>query len=525
MKGLEQLPSDLIIFKIAPLLKFEDYLSLRVVSKKLSNVFSDNILWKLRLKENYFSGRETKLPRVRTYCKTFIERKRLDKEFETLLVEEKVEKALLIITRERQNLLPGLLRIIERDTVFSLGLIYDAKQCIKIILGLEKLKLQRIKGKDKFVIDLLDMLEIEFVLDTTRESFWNVVGWVIDKAIEDLSDTRFSKVIREGRTFEAVGKVISKYFDILRIMEKWRKRWNKDTRMWKPFIADKQFHYLAVKQICLSFGIEIYKSDNHGALQIDETFSSHVSYIDIEFSEYEYQIVFQLEKTSKPFEGKRFIPKVVLLSSGKYRSLRNLEEVSTDIKRFVRESGNYLDANSGGKFVHDGNNALDTGTHRGLKSSAVLWMIRNQSFGNLGGEIAENIVKNHWVKKADLNPLVPREIGDIVWSYTGMFLVVFGYGYRNWTRVNDEVGSDKTGKSEDVCLQNVNHTVCEYLVLNRFGKVQEMESKKLVRTTMSGEVLMLKLFCEVENLGRYFSHYDLRSGKFARRKESKDIFT
>lgn len=510
MKGVEQLPNDVMITKIAPLLKFEDYLALRLVSKNMSDVFSHNEFWKSKLEEHYFSIRETEIPKVINYCEYFMQRKRLDEHFETILVEERIEEVMSMIAKEGKALLPGLLKITERDELFNLGLIYDAEQCIKIILGLEKIKLQRIKGKDKSVIDLLDMLEIEFVLDKTKDSFRNIVGWLIDKAIGDLKNTGFPKLIREGKASEAVERVISKYFEILQKVKEWKNRWKKNANVWDTFITDEPFQYTVVRNICLSFGI-IEKSGYQDFLEVTEPFSNKILYFEVDFPKFEYRILKKAGMFSSHHINEMILANF-LLSSKMYQKLQNLEIICSEFNNCFK--------NASFEIKHTREILSDLSKHKNAEGSMVSRVIRNNSFRCLIDQIEiDPTLEGKWLDKSMANPNTFLTIGDVVKGENqGEVLIVFGYGFRDQSEENVQKNAGIS-----LSLQQTKENYYKFAMLSKRGVILEMKNCHTSRFVRNEDIHMLRSFCSIELLGAYFSRYDLRCRKFVPRRSFTGI--
>lgn len=511
MIRFEDLPDDLIIFEISPLLGLKDHLRLRTISRKISNAFSYSEIWKKKLKERYSMMIQSRIPNSPNYLQNLIQLEKADIEFRKLLFEAKVEEALAMIAEKRGLLLPGLFKLLIRASSPHDALTYDSSQCIRIIMGLEMLKLDTKRKRRRFKLRPTDMLVIELTLDNSADKFKHAINWAVDELIESMKKFNIPHLTKEDKDMLVVRKVLSKYMRVLELMKELKIKWKIHDFLWNRFMYDGAFHSTYVMYISRRFGVKHIMMSNQNCLKVTEPSVGRVYYFKVDYIQTKFQRVSEPDKIS-------LVPEIQIwhfLDYGRrLKELRMLEIVIEEINNKFQNSSQKTGKLTTENTLGSEENKIENGPH-------ILWMIRNRSYFEFGApeDFYPRMMK--WVELEGLKIKNKFRTGDVVrlrgfedtWVIVGFEITI----------ITEESTSAKEKRTKNYGFKvtppfiyrkkaDINYVLVS---LNRgFMRIKSSVLRKayLMRYGLGNGVVS-------SCVGAFFSHFDEASGRYAVRNE------
>lgn len=518
MRGFQQLPIELFINEIAPLLDLEDFLALRLVSRRVSSVFSSDGVWKVKLQHLYSQMIDRTLPSVHSYCDHFLQIRRKAQKFECLLLKVKIDEALAMLLRERDTLLPGLLRILAKDRMAYTGLIYDTAECIQILIALTKLKM---KPNSSFKISSLDMLEIELASNHDSYCYELSMSYILDDLVENFEYSNFKQLIREHKIKLFVQKVVTRYFQALRKLEETKNKWGKSELLWRKFLLKTGKHITGVALLFSCYNFCVYELSNYGCLEISDHGSRRVFHMKIEFSKFSYKMIEGLNIDPGPRITKVYARNPFSKRDDYFKKRKYLEKVVAEMNsEFCRETKQTVSAKKKSHFM-----TLRTSGEKG----AVLSAISHRSFIHfwfVDGRGYRPTIRCSISKKMSKSKL-QMQAGDLVRIKNEYLKVCLGYQTRKDSPLIPRRyrHDDKTvAKTPKTCCLNVHETKFKYVFISKTGEIEHMDdSLREGDIEILRDDSILRQFCDPMIHGPFLRHYNLRIHRFVCRSEKGSL--
>lgn len=529
MNNFEILPKEVVFIHIIPYLTLSDILALRSVNKRISAVFSSNQIWREILKNRVFHITDLSIPERVNYFQYLIHRKQIDQKFEHLLVEAKVYDALVMLFEEGQLLLHGLFKITKRDVLKNLGVIHDARQSIRILLGLEKWKLAEKNSKGRFKISVIDFLEIEYSLTEKPKHLEHLLFWLIQQFIERSDRLFFKKKSEELIVTQAVKEVIFEYFRILQRVEKIQNRWKNKEGDWKTFTSYLQLHCNMLLYLCEHFELKVDTLECYTKLQVEDPSLGGKFSISVDFGSYKYQF----HKCQNDHVGSHWAEVYLSgfdINSEDHQRMSEFESSIRDINNSFKE----LNRHRG--MIIDENTFFNKEVNR-KKRSAVAKMIKSRSFRGLGNSSSYDPRRGFWIDNLNSETVCKYHAGSFVISskFTYRYLpldakyirVVFGRGFKDLNQGDKMLRAGRA--SSLVRPHELSRAQSTYVVMNLLGKFREIkgdsEDPVWVNLLYGSQNIFRSNHCDENeiNLGSYFSHYDARRARLVKRPEIVEL--
>lgn len=512
MRGFQHLVRELLINEVAPLLELDDYLALRLVSRRVSSVFSCDGVWKTKLQKCYSEMGETLPSCVSNYRDHMLELRSKNRQLEKLLIEVKIAESLVMLLKEKSLLLPGLMRIIKRDKLLHIGLIHDAIHCIKILMCMKKLKLEVYNGRKTFKLTMADMLEIEFASNPTDKCFKRSLGWYIMGLMESLITLRPTSFSQRDKEAEFVEKVISKYLETLRNVRIATNRWNKPKFLWETFITDRELHRSAILEICrICFFIDLYYVSSYDCLQVTELNSQRVSNFKINFSKFKYQMMDELSVDPRAEKIKLVMTSTSFLLIARQSELRHLESIVGEMNVGFQSLEK--------RFVLNNNQKTYLKPVKPYEKMLLAMMVCNKTFSSWGVPDQICTTLKSWKSKKIPNLELELQFGSTFkLKGTSRILVCVDYGFPH---------SEYIGSHDRICISGwITYVIREeerkprYLFYTEGGWFEREGCEfRLKDLEITDDIEMVHRICNPYTFGPLFSRFDHKTRRFIGRDE------
>lgn len=508
---------DPFLFNVAPLLNFEDVLALRMLNKLISSIFSSDLVWEKFFKEE-FCRDDFESPYSRDYFKHFLEVRFKSKNLEKLLMEAKVEETLDMLARDRDLLLPVLLKIIKKEPLKYTGLIYDAKHCIKILLALRKLKKRRESEEEIFTLGSSDAFEIEFALNQTEHCFRDYMEMTATMLIAEFYFLNQQEMTFENQTIKLVQMVASKYLERLKTLEKLKTRWKKPESLWTQFISNSTTQYNIFNPILSHLRIRAEMISLFDCLKVKDLQVGEISYIKLQFTDFNYQMIdgttflSDLEQI-EPLAWGLWVPLLIPLSL-LYKKI---------LEKVVAEMNNRYLIFSQGNSKNDSTLKEDS-----INNPFISSMIRNRSYLDLEHKIWAAFNFGHesfQVVEKKRSRSSSREPGEVYGTPINRKVSTSEFKIGKEIKLRGALHGENSRNDPSNSVQGENDN---YYVITFSANSASNDNALRWETCSnihSNNVVSRLRFCRYPMFGAFFSHYDFKTGRFVYREEMKDFYT